>query len=149
VTLGGAGGLGWDTHADNFNTIKTLSGTLDPAWSTLINELKERGLLDSTLIVWMGEFGRTPKINNGTGRDHYPNAWSTVLAGGGIRAGQVVGNTSADGTKVETRPVSVADLLSTVFRSLGVDPTKQNISNVGRPIRLADPAAKPIEELVG
>jgi len=149
VTSGGAGGLGWDTHADNFNTIKTLSGTLDPAWSSLINELKQRGLLDSTLIVWMGEFGRTPKINNGTGRDHYPNAWSTVLAGGGIRSGQVIGKTSADGTKVETRPVSVADLLATVFRSLGVDPTKQNISNVGRPIRLADPAAKPIEELVG
>jgi hypothetical protein len=149
VTLGGDNGLGWDTHADNFNGVKTLSGTLDSAWATMTSELKSRGLLDSTLIVWMGEFGRTPKINNNTGRDHYPNAWTTVLAGGGIRAGQVVGRTSADGTTVEVRPVSVPDLLATVFRALAVDPMKQNVSNVARPIRLVDPSAKPIAEIVG
>ena len=90
----------------------------------------------------MGEFGRTPKINPNTGRDHYPNAWSTVLAGGGIRGGQVVGRTSADGTTVAERPVSVPDLLATVCQALGIDPMKQNISNVGRPIRVVDPSAK-------
>ncbi len=148
VTLGGLDGIGWDTHANNFDGVKQLSGTLDPAWATLMGELKARGLLDLTLIVWMGEFGRTPKINNNTGRDHYPNAWSTVLAGGGIRGGAVVGRTSKDGMTVEDRPVSVPDLLATVFRALGIDPTAQNISNVGRPIRLVDPAAKPIEELL-
>src|SRR5262249_45303929 len=80
----GAGGLGWDTHAQNFETVERLSGVLDAGWSTLITDLRTRGLLESTLIVWMGEFGRTPKINESAGRDHFPTAWSTVLAGGGI-----------------------------------------------------------------
>jgi hypothetical protein len=149
VTLGGTGGIGWDTHQNNFDGVKQLSGTLDPAWATLMTELKSRGLLDSTLIVWMGEFGRTPKINPNQGRDHYPNAWSTVLAGGPIRGGQVVGRTSADGTTVEDRPVSVPDMLATVCRALGIDPMKQNVSNVGRPIRVVDPAARPVAEIVG
>src|SRR6185369_4849512 len=83
VTLGGLADntLGWDTHADNFETVRKLSGVLDPAWSTLLDDLKERGLLDTTLVVWMGEFGRTPKINQSTGRDHFPQAYSTVLSG--------------------------------------------------------------------
>jgi hypothetical protein len=149
VTLGANGTPSWDTHADNFETVKELCGLLDPAWATLMAELKSRGLLPSTTIVWMGEFGRTPKINDNTGRDHYPNAWTTVLAGGGVRGGQVVGRTSADGTTVEDRPVSVPDLLATVCTALGIDPMKQNISNVGRPIRLVDPAAVPIAEILG
>ncbi|HEV3025907.1 MAG TPA: DUF1501 domain-containing protein [Pirellulales bacterium] len=149
VTLGGNGGIGWDTHQNNFDGVKQLSGTLDPAWATLMTELKSRGLLDSTLMVWMGEFGRTPKINTNKGRDHYPNAWSTVLAGGGIRTGHVVGRTSADGTTVEERPVTVPDLLATVCRALGIDPMKQNNSNVGRPIRVVDPSAKPVAEIAG
>jgi hypothetical protein len=149
IGFGGDNGIGWDTHQQNFESVRTLSGTLDPAWATLMSELKSRGLLDSTLIVWMGEFGRTPKINPNQGRDHYPNAWSTVLAGGGIRGGQVIGQTSADGTTVKQRPVTVPDLLATVCRALAIDPMKQNISNVGRPIRLVDPSGKPIEEIVG
>jgi uncharacterized protein (DUF1501 family) len=114
-----------------------------------MTDLKSRGLLDSTVILWMGEFGRTPQINENGGRDHFPSAWSTVLAGGGLRTGQVIGRTSEDGMKVEDRPVTVPDLLATVLTALGVDPLKQNISNVGRPIRLVDPAAKPVQELVG
>jgi len=149
VTHGGDGGIGWDTHGNNFDTVKQLSETLDPAWATLMAELKSRGLLDSTVIVWMGEFGRTPQINNNGGRDHFPGAWSTVLAGGGMQTGQVIGRTSDDGMTVKDRPVSVPDLLATVFTGLGVDPTLHNLSNVGRPIRLVDPAAKPIEEIVG
>ena len=96
----------------------------------------------------MGEFGRTPKINPQAGRDHYPNAWSTVLCGGGIKGGQVIGKTTDDGIKVDQRPVTVQDLYATLCRALDLDGTKQNISNVGRPIRLADPSAKPIVEIV-
>jgi hypothetical protein len=150
VALNGINGnaLGWDTHGQNFDVVKQLSAVLDPAWATLMSDLKERGLLDSTLIVWMGEFGRTPKINGQNGRDHYPNAWTTVLAGGGIKGGQAIGKTSADGTTVEERPVTVPDLLATVCMALGVDPLKQNQSNVGRPIRIAEKGANPISELV-
>ena len=147
VSLGSFGGgmVGWDTHADNFNNVRRLSAVLDSGWGTLMSDLRTRGLLDSTLIVWMGEFGRTPRINGQNGRDHYPNAWSAVLAGGGIRGGQVVGGTSADGTTVEAeRPTNVPDLLATVCRVLGIDPTRQNMSNVGRPIRIVDNAARPI-----
>jgi hypothetical protein len=142
------GPFGWDTHGQNFDQVKRLSGALDPAWATLMEDLKQRGLLDSTLIVWMGEFGRTPRINGNQGRDHYPNAWSTVLAGGGIKGGQAYGKTSADGSKVETRPINVGDLLATICLALGIDPLKQNISNVGRPIRIADKNAQPIKEIV-
>jgi hypothetical protein len=146
VTLGG-----WDTHQDNFNQIKRLSQTLDPAWATLMADLRDRGLLDSTLVVWMGEFGRTPQIQKGRGagggRDHFPAAWSTVLAGGGIRGGQVVGKTSPDGTRVEERSVGTADFLATVCLALGIDHTKQNQSNVGRPIRIVDKSATPIKEV--
>jgi hypothetical protein len=141
----------WDTHQDNFNQVKRLSETLDPAWATLMEDLKERGLLDTTLIVWMGEFGRTPKLQpgrSGGGRDHFPNAWSTVLAGGGIKGGQVVGKTSAGGDTVEDRPVPVTDFLATVCKALGIDHEKQNQSNVGRPIRIVDKTAKPIKEVV-
>lgn len=145
---GTEGALGWDTHQQNFPTLKTLCGTLDPAWATLMDDLGQRGLLDSTLVVWMGEFGRTPSINNNAGRDHFPAAWSTVLGGGGIRGGQAIGKTSEDGMTVAERPVTTADLLATVVQAVGLDPTKQNMSNVGRPIRLADPAARPIEEVL-
>jgi hypothetical protein len=140
--------FGWDTHAQNFDVVKRLSQVLDPAWATLMDDLKTRGLLDSTLIVWMGEFGRTPKINPQRGRDHFPNAWSTVLAGGGIHGGRVIGKTSPDGMAVEERKVSVPDLLATVCQSLGIDTMKMNVSNVGRPIRIVDKTAQPIQEVL-
>ncbi len=139
---------GWDTHQQNFEQVKRLSDILDPAWATLMNDLKDRGMLDSTLIVWMGEFGRTPRINDNTGRDHWASGWSTVLAGGGIKGGQVIGKTSGDGMTIEERKIEVADLLATICLALGLDPRKQNQSNVGRPIRLVEPTAKPIAEIV-
>jgi len=139
---------GWDTHDNNFEQVKNLSKTLDLAWSALMDDLKERGLLDSTLVVWMGEFGRTPGINPRQGRDHYPNAWSVVLGGGGIKGGQTVGKTGNDGMRVEERPVAVPDLLSTICKALGIDPMKQNLSNVNRPIRIVDQSAKPIMEIL-
>jgi Protein of unknown function (DUF1501) len=138
--------LGWDTHINNFDGVRRLSEVLDPAWSTLMEDLKDKGLLDSTVVVWMGEFGRTPRINGNRGRDHWANSWSTVLAGGGIKGGQVIGKTSADGTSVEERPVGVEDFLATVALALGINITHQNHSNVGRPIRIVEPTAKPIKE---
>jgi hypothetical protein len=143
VTLGG-----WDTHDNNFEQVRALCGVLDPAWAALMDDLGQRGLLDSTLIVWMGEFGRTPGINPRNGRDHYPAAWSVVLGGGGIRGGQVVGKTSKDGLAVEERPVKVPDLMATICLALGLSPKKQNMSNVDRPIRLADPDAAPLREVL-
>ena len=142
------GGLGWDSHQNNFDQVKALSEVLDPAWSTLITDLKLRGLLETTTIVWMGEFGRTPVINEAQGRDHFPNAWSVVVGGGGIHGGQVIGRTSKDGMTVEDRPLNVAEVLTTVCRALAVDPMQQNMSNVGRPIRLVNPDAQPIKELL-
>jgi uncharacterized protein (DUF1501 family) len=151
VTLSGvpgAPGLGWDTHQNNFDAVKNLCGVLDPAWGTLVGDLKDKGLLDTTLIVWMGEFGRTPRINGSKGRDHWAKSWSVVLGGGGIKGGQVVGETSADGMEVKERPVSTADLLATVGSALGLDIRKQNNSNVGRPIRLVEPDAQPVKEVL-
>jgi hypothetical protein len=149
VTLSGVDnqqGIGWDTHAQNFDMVKRLSAVLDQGWAALLMDLRQRGLLETTTIVWMGEFGRTPKINNNAGRDHFPNAWTAVLGGGGIKGGQVIGRTSDDGTTVKDRPVSVPDFIATICLALGIDPRAQNISNVGRPIRIADPDAKPIKE---
>jgi hypothetical protein len=140
--------LGWDTHINNFENVQKLSEVLDSAWATLMHDLKQRGMLETTLLVWMGEFGRTPKINDNRGRDHWANSWTTVLAGGGIKSGQVLGKTSDDGMEVTDRPIGVQDFLATVAVALGLDIKKQNSSNVGRPIRIADPAAKPIQEVL-
>ncbi len=139
---------GWDTHANNFDAVKNQCGVLDPAWAALMGDLKDRGLLDSTTIVCMGEFGRTPKINNNKGRDHWPDAWSAVLAGGGIKGGQAVGKTTKDGLKVEDRQTSVPDLLATLCKALGIDHEKQNLSNVNRPIRIVDRSGNPIREVL-
>ncbi|QEH34111.1 hypothetical protein OJF2_26450 [Aquisphaera giovannonii] len=148
-SVDGRNSLGWDTHAQNFDAVKGLCGVLDAGWSTLISDLRSRGRLDDTLIVWMGEFGRTPKINESAGRDHFPNAWSTVLSGGKIHGGRVIGDTGADGMEVRDRPVAVPDLLATIVKALGLDPMTQNTAEDGRPIRLVDPKAKPIAELLG
>jgi hypothetical protein len=137
---------GWDTHANNATQVRTLSQTVDPAWASLLKDLKERGLLATTLIVWMGEFGRTPKFGRPDGRDHWPNSFSAVLAGGGIKGGQVIGATAEDGVAIKERPVSVPEFLATVCQALGIDHQKQNISNVGRPIRIVAPGTQAVQE---
>ncbi len=141
VTLGG-----WDTHNENFPAVARLGRTLDAGLGALLGDLKRRGLLESTLVVCMGEFGRTPRINGRGGRDHWPNAWSLALAGGGIAGGQALGKTSPDGTL--SRPVAAPDLLATLCRALGIDHAQQNVSNSGRPIRIVDKSAKVVEELL-
>ncbi len=138
---------GWDTHQDNFNRVKKQMTTFDPAMAMLIKDLGERHLLDDTLIVWMGEFGRTPKINANEGRDHFPGAWSAVLAGGGVRGGQAYGATSEDGTKVVDRPTPVCDLFATIAAVLGMDLTKTFMTPIGRPINITEKGT-PIKDLI-
>ncbi len=141
-------GIGWDTHTDNFEAVKNLSGVLDPAFGTLMTDLRDRGLLDTTMVIWMGEFGRTPTINDNGGRDHWPGSWTTVVGGGGIKGGQVYGATEKDGVKIAKDPVSVPNFIATVCTALGLDHLAENQSNVGRPIPLADHDSEPIEELL-
>lgn len=151
VSLGspdGGGGAGWDTHAENFSAVSSLCGVLDPAWSTLMRDLRERGMLESTLVVWMGEFGRTPLINESAGRDHWPGSWSAVVGGGGIRGGQVYGSTAADGVEIQDNPMNAPQLLATICGGLGIDSATTNFSNVGRPIPLADHDAEPVSALL-
>ena len=138
---------GWDTHQDNFGRTRKLMGALDPGMASLLKELDERKLLESTLVLCMGEFGRTPKLNENEGRDHHPAAWSAVLAGAGVRGGVVHGATDATGEKVVTDPTSLADLFATIATLLGLDPTKEFSTPRGRPITLTD-NGKPIAPLL-
>jgi hypothetical protein len=137
---------GWDTHSDNFNSVRRLASQSDRAFAQLIRDLKDRGLLDSTLVVWMGEFGRTPKINPRGGRDHYPKAFNVALAGGGIRGGQVIGRVDETGGTVTERPVSVQDLFQTFCKCLEINPSVEHMTNTGRPIKIVD-GGKPVDEL--
>lgn len=138
---------GWDTHQNNFERTRKLMGTLDPAMATLVKDLEQRKLLDRTLVVWMGEFGRTPRISADEGRDHHPGAWSAVLAGGGIRPGIVHGQTDADGERVVRDPVVVPDLFATLASLLGLDPGKSRDTPLGRPIAITD-SGVPIGKLI-
>jgi len=140
----GAGPLGWDTHAQNFPSIKNnLAPPLDQGLSALLDDLAERKLLDSTLVVMMGEFGRTPKINPNAGRDHHGRANSVLLAGAGIPGGHVIGKTDAKGDNPSDRPVTPADLAAVIYRKLGIDPELKFEAPDGRPIRLVDGAPPP------
>jgi len=136
----------WDTHQDNFTAVKGLARQCDPALGALIADLKQRGLLDSTLILWTGEFGRTPRVNPRTGRDHWPRNFNALLAGGGIKGGQVIGETSKDGTGLTKDPVNVPDLFCSICQSLNVNPTKENMSPIGRPMKIVD-GGKPVSGL--
>ena len=128
----------WDTHQDNFERCAENAGQVDPATAALLADLKDRGMLDSTLVVWMGEFGRTPKINARTGRDHYPRVFNLALSGRGIKGGQVYGASTADGSQVDHSPVTVADLFQTICSSLKVDADHENLSPLGRPMKIVD-----------
>ncbi|WP_020468878.1 DUF1501 domain-containing protein [Zavarzinella formosa] len=144
------GGQGWDSHFRNFPWVQENCAVLDPAWATLMEDLAVRGLLETTTVFWMGEFGRSPFINGlqGGGREHYPNAWSLVLGGGGIKGGQAYGKTDRLGGTVEDKPVSAPDLLATLCKAIGVDYVKENISNVNRPISIVEKTAKPVTEVL-
>jgi hypothetical protein len=138
----------WDTHQDNFNRLQNkLVPPMQRAYVALLDDLSERGLLDETLVVWMGDFGRTPKINKDAGRDHWPQCYSVVLAGGGIRGGQVVGESDATGAAPRLRPVTPADIHATVFAALGYDAQRLTYRTAdGRPTPVCD--GTPLAELL-
>lgn len=138
---------GWDTHGNGFRDTPNLCGEADPAFATLVTDLKQRGMLDNTLVVWMGEFGRTPKIKKDGGRDHYAKGWLTALAGGGIQPGRVIGATDKDGVDVSDRPVSVPDLYTTFCHSLGINPHKEYVTAEDQPLKLVDEGGKVVDEL--
>jgi hypothetical protein len=139
---------GWDTHQENFERSRNLASQVDPALATLVDDLKSRGLLEKTLVVWTGEFGRTPRVNPRSGRDHYPRVFSAALSGCGVRGGQVIGSSSPDGTAVEERPVGVADLFCSICEALRVDPRIENLSPLGRPMKIVD-GGQTVRELFG
>lgn len=139
---------GWDTHENNFASVGNLLAQLDPALAALISELSERGLLDQTLLVCMGEFGRTPQINPQNGRDHWAHVFSALVAGGGVAGGQVIGASDALGAEVADRPVTVPDLIASLLWAAGSDPQTLYTTPEGRPVRIAD-GGEVVRELFG
>ena len=147
---------GWDSHQDIIKLKERYPGdknapllALDRALTALIGDLADRRLLDQTLVVVMGEFGRTPKINPAGGRDHWPNVFSVALAGGGTRGGQVVGSSDVLGESPKANPVTPADLAATIYTLLGIDPNRELHTADGRPVRIARDGARVVEELIG
>lgn len=116
---------GWDTHDENFTSVARLCSEIDRPWSLLIDDLKASGLWSETVVVWMGEFGRTPQINANQGRDHFPQVTPVVIGGGGIRGGQVIGKTNSTGLEIVGDKVTVPDLFATLLSSFGIDPAHQ------------------------
>lgn len=139
---------GWDLHQNCFTTLQTKLPELDKAMSALVEDLDQRGLLENTVILWMGEFGRTPRINETAGRDHWARSWSVVLGGGGIAGGKVIGATNEDGTAVTTEPYSSEDLMATVCQAMGISLETVFTASNGRPMKIAN-GGKVIGELVG
>lgn len=138
---------GWDTHLDNFRGHKRLLGPLDPALSAIVEVLSSKGLLERTLVVVMGEFGRTPKINANTGRDHYPRANWCLMTGGGVQPGQLIGGTNKDGTAPDDRTdISPDDIAATILHALGIDPSTEYSTKTGRPALLV-PEGEVLNEL--
>jgi uncharacterized protein (DUF1501 family) len=121
---------------------------LDKGMGTLVRDLVDRGMWNNTVVVWMGEFGRTPRINANAGRDHWARCWSVVVGGGGIKGGIVHGETNADGTDVVSGSCSVGDLFATLYKGLGVDPDLQIRDAIGRPHHISGESGKPIATLV-
>ncbi len=128
---------GWDSHVNNHKIQRGQLAILDPAFAALIRDLKKRDLLRKTVILCAGEFGRTPKVNPAGGRDHWPEGFSLAIAGGGIKAGRVVGATDPEGKEPPVDRVRVEDIHATVLTALGLDRLKENISPAKRPIKLS------------
>lgn len=137
--LNGGQGDMWDTHGNNFNRLKNhLLPVLDQGTTALLQDLERRGTLDDTLVVILTDFGRTPRVNGGAGRDHYPNVYSVAFAGGGIRGGQVYGSSDAKAAFPLTQPCGPADLHATIFQQLGISPQSELIDRLGRPLPVCD-----------
>jgi len=137
---------GWDTHASNHGGHVTQAGILDPALATLTAELKDRDLLASTVVLCIGEFGRTPTVNPLGGRDHWPKWFSCLIGGGGLTSGKVIGKTDPNGKKDAVDPIDVSDIYATVLRTLDIDHAEEFMTPIGRPIAFSD--GTPIERLL-
>jgi uncharacterized protein (DUF1501 family) len=148
VTVYSVGNRDWDTHGANFSSLKnTLLPPLDRGLSALLRDLDERGLLDETLVVWMGDMGRTPRINKDAGRDHWSFCYSILMAGGGVRGGQVYGSSDRSAAYPATNPVSPADIAATIYHCLGVDPHAHITDQQERPFVVVN--GRPINALLG
>jgi uncharacterized protein (DUF1501 family) len=153
VTAAGYHSNSWDTHSDNDKGHRDrLTPPLDRGMSALIDDLVARGLYDETIVIAMGEFGRTPGINAGLGRDHWPRCWSLALGGGGLKTGLVVGKSDDQAANVVDRKTSIGDLFATVYKMMGIDWTAEYMTPIGRPIKIAnsfeDTTGEPVRELV-
>jgi arylsulfatase A-like enzyme len=137
---------GWDTHGYVAESVEELLRAVDPAMSALIDDLERERLLESTLVAWMGEFGRTPWLNAAKGRDHYPKAFTAVLAGGGAARGRVVGATDAEGVEIVRDPVTVPELFATIVHLVGVDPEARYASREQGVTRVAE--ARPVKGIL-
>jgi uncharacterized protein (DUF1501 family) len=137
---------GWDLHQGCFTSLETKLPELDKAFSALVEDLQQRGLLESTVVLCMGEFGRTPRINGDAGRDHFARAWSVVLGGAAIQGGRAIGTTNADGTGVETDPYASEDLMATICHALGISLKTTYTAKNGRPMKIAG-GGRVIQEL--
>jgi len=143
----------WDTHAENERHLRDeLAPMLDQSLSALLEDLDQRGMLESTVVIATGEFGRTPQINPKGGRDHWPDCWSVIMGGGGLQGGKIVGKSDKDGAYVEDQPISLGDLYATFYKALGIDWTKTYMSPIARPVYIAngfnDTAGNPLKELI-
>ncbi|MFP6650568.1 MAG: DUF1501 domain-containing protein, partial [Pirellulaceae bacterium] len=138
---------GWDNHGNIHATLAdTKLPLIDQAMSALVGDLEERGLLEDTAIIWMGEFSRTPRINGNAGRDHWARSWSVVVGGGGMNGGIAVGATNDDGTRVDTEPYTSQDVMASICKALGISLQTTFTSNSGRPMKIAN-SGKVIKEL--
>lgn len=143
VSLGG-----WDTHNNAFETLSNrLLPELDKGMGSLVEDLARTGLLEKTMVVWMGEFGRTPRINQNAGRDHWPRGWSIVMGGAGLKGGQAIGATDRDGVEITDQPVEIMDIVATMTKGMGIPIDTQYTTPLGRPYRLVDEGGKPIPQL--
>lgn len=148
VTFVKVNSYGWDTHGDNFNGHATLVPRVDQAFAAMIEDLAARGMLDNVLVIMMSEFGRTPRINGHIGRDHWPEAWSLVMAGAGVKRGVAVGKTNDKGTFVAGDEHDIGHMFHTWFRCLGIDPEKVQYDNGGQPLPIAHDECAPVKELL-
>ena len=138
----------WDTHADNFHMHLDLVPQIDKPFAAIIDDLDDRGMLDHVLVVLMSEFGRTPKINSRVGRDHWPEAWSIMLAGCGLKQGVVVGKTTANGAWCDDAEFDIGHLFHTILLCMGVDPETTKYDHGGQPLPIAHEDCEPILELM-
>jgi hypothetical protein len=148
VTFVKVNSYGWDTHGDNFNAHLSMVPRFDQSFAAMIEDIADRGMLDDVLVIAMSEFGRTPRINGQIGRDHWPEAWSLVMAGCRTRRGIVVGKTNANGTCVDTEEYDIGHMFHTWFRLLGIDPARAEYDNNGQPLPIAHEGCKAVPDLI-